>query len=279
MVNHAGLQGGSSLDADPGIAPESLTAWRERCLSWQRRDLHHALARVTFIADVTTLAEDCCFAGDERTLVARYDGLPFPAVAFHTWAENGDVPRRLTALTRRLVSPGETFACLVAEQEWPLLQEAYQVLEVHPEWQMVFRADLSGLDPGAAVPLRPWHLEEMRALAQSEDMMAFERDPLSRGPWYGAWADGRLVAQGGTHLVLDRAAEIGNVVTARKHRRRGYGTQVVAALLQGLRSQECAAFLHVLEENEAALAFYEHLGFARQRTMILAQCRVEAYAG
>jgi ribosomal protein S18 acetylase RimI-like enzyme len=258
---------------------ESLATWRERCLSWQRRDLDRALARFAFVADVTTLADDCRFAGHARTLVVRYDGLPFPAVAFHTRAENGDAPQHLRDLSRRLVSPGETFGCLVAEPEWPLVQETYQVLEVHPEWQMAFCADLVGLDRGAAVPLRPRHLQEMRGLARSEEMMAFERAPLSRGPWFGVWAEDELVAQGGTHLMLEQAAEIGNVVTAQKHRRRGYGTQVVSALLQELRSQECAVFLHVLKENETALAFYEHLGFERRRTMILARCRVGACTG
>lgn len=38
--------------------------------------------------------------------------------------------------------------------------------------------------------------------------------------------------------------------------------------------QGYTVFLHVLKENTGAVAFYEHLGFERQRTMILARCRV-----
>jgi len=301
MVNPAAFQADVLPDANPGIAAEILTSWRERSLLWQRRDLDGALASFTFIADVTTLAKDCRFVGDSRTLVVRYDGLPFAAIAFcqETWSiskmssvsagspapdtlsitrdrtpPSDDIVERIVTLTRRLVAPDETFTCLVAEDDRPLLEAAYQVLEVHPEWQMMFCGDSMRLDPGDTVTLEPSDVPKMRALARREGMQAFARDPLTRGPWYGVWRYGKLVAQGGTHLLLDQAAEIGNIVTAKAYRRQGYGSQVVAALLRELSMQGYTIFLHVLKANEAALAFYEGLGFERQRTMLLTQCRV-----
>mgnify|MGYP002394947285 FL=1 len=181
---------------------------------------------------------------------------------------------RVAALTGRLVAPGEVFTCLVAEKEWQLVQAAYEVLEVHPEWQMVFCADPSSLDSGDAVALGPMDLPEMRSLADREGMQAFEHDPLTRGPWYGVRRNGGLVAQGGTHILLERAAEIGNIVTARQHRRQGYGSQIMVALLRELVAQGYQVFLHVLKENETAIAFYRDQGFECRRTMILAKCRL-----
>jgi len=283
MVNRAAVQADSLLDADTGIAAENLTVWREECLFWQRRDLARALASFTFVADVTTLTEDCRFAGDSRTLVARYDGLPFPAIAFCSRdraSSREETSRHIADLTRRLVAPNETFACLVAENDKPCLEAAYQVLDIYPEWQMLFRGDALNLDPGKAVPLDPSHLAEMRALARVEDLKAFERDPLGRGPWYGIWHPTRsrphrqLIAQGGTRLVLDQAAEIGNIVTASAYRRQGYGSQVIAALLRDLTLEGLSVFLQVLKENTAAIAFYEHLGFEKHRQMIIARCAV-----
>jgi len=162
----------------------------------------------------------------------------------------------------------------VGEEQWQLVQAAYRVLEVHQEWQMLFRGDLAALDPGDAVGLGPPDLPEMAALAHREGMSAFEHDPLAQGPWYGVRRDGALVAQGGTHLVLSRAAEIGNIVTARAHRRRGYSSQVVAALVRALHAQGEAVFLQVFKSNVAAIACYERLGFERLRTMYLAKCRL-----
>ena len=157
----------------------SVTIWRERCLLWQEQDLERALAYFTFIADVTTLASDCRFAGDSETLVARYDGLPFAAIAFHSQgglARHFDASRRIAALTRRLIAPTETFLCLVADEESALLQGSYSVLETHGEQQMLFRGEPWSLDPGDAVRLTTSDLPAMRALAQREGMAAFERD-------------------------------------------------------------------------------------------------------
>ena len=104
--------------------------------------------------------------------------------------------------------------------------------------------------------------------------MAFEQDPLARGPWYGVRRGRDLVAQGGTHLVLQRIAEIGNLVTAHEHRRHGYCSQVLAALVRAHHARGRSVFLQVFKDNAAAIACYERVGFARRRTMMLARCRL-----
>jgi len=248
-----------------------LSTWRERCIAWQERDLEQALAYFTFVADVTTLAPDCQFVGNETALAARYDALPFPALAFY-----GDDPRQITAMTHRLVDPDETFYCLVGEEQWPLLRAVTRILETHQEWQLLFRGDPTTPEPYGATPLGKPDLPEMRALAEQESMMAFERDPLSRGPWFGVREDGELVAQGGAHLVLHKAAELGNIVTACTHRRRGYASQIVAALVRTFHAQGRKPFLQVFKDNTAAIACYEQLGFERLRTMHLAKCRARS---
>jgi ribosomal protein S18 acetylase RimI-like enzyme len=263
--------------ANTGTKGRHVAIWRERCLSWQEQDLKRALAYFTFIADVTTLSYDCRFAGDSETMVAGYDGLPFAAIAFHSQSgstRRGDTPRRIATLTRQLITPGETFYCLVAEDGLAVLQDAYSVRETHPEQQMLYRGTLSSLASGDLVRLTASDLPAMKALAQREGMMAFENDPLARGPWYGVKRNGQLVAQGGIHLFLSRAAEIGNIVTARTHRRQGLARQIVAALLEELKAKGRVAFLLVFEDNKPALAFYEQLGFKRLRTMYLARCQL-----
>jgi ribosomal protein S18 acetylase RimI-like enzyme len=253
--------------------PADLLLWHRRCLEWQEQDLKGALADFTFIADITTLSADCRFVGDAETLVARYDGLPFAAIAFC-----GDDPTRIAALTHQLLAPDQEFYCLVGAEQWESLQVAYRVLETHEEQQMLFQGDPHTLDPGNATPLGEADLPEMAALAEREDMMAFEHDPLARGPWYGVRVDDadhpELVAQGGTHLLLSRVAEIGNIVTAREHRRRGFASRILSALVRALHAQGKATFLQVFKTNQAAIACYEQLGFESVRTMYLTRCQL-----
>lgn len=248
-----------------------LSTWRERCLAWQERDIEHALAHFTFIADVTTLVPHCRFVGDNDNLVARYNNLPFAALAFY-----GEDVDQIKALSAQLIESDEPFYCLVSDAQWPFVKSTYHVLEVHEEWQMLFRGNPSklALDPGDAALLKPSDLPDMMALAHREEMMAFERDPLSRGPWYGVWRDGGLVAQGGVHLTLKRAVEIGNIVTDRAHRRRGHASKIIAALLHELHARDKVIFLQVFKTNVAAIICYEKLGFERKRTMYLAKCQV-----
>ena len=225
---------------------------------------------------MTALAADCRFAGDEVTLVVRYDGLPFVAISFYVGqAEPVEAPTQIAALTRALLAPGEEFWCLVSQEQWPLVQAAYSVLEAREEWQMLFRGDPVALDPGDAAPLGLADLPKMAALAQREYARAFERDPLARGPWFGVRRERVLIAQGGTHFTTGHVAEIGNIVTAREYRRQGYGSQVVAALVQALYARGLAVFLQVLKDNAPAIACYERLGFVRLRAMHLARCRLK----
>jgi ribosomal protein S18 acetylase RimI-like enzyme len=281
MLNHAAphqVARTSPQGASIGTQNRTVSIWRRRCLLWQQQDLERALAHFTFIADVTTLAADCCFAGDSETLVARYDGLPFAAVAFHS--RGGSTGRDMTAtriadLTRRLIAPTEAFYCLVSDEKWTTVQDAYTVLERHPEQQMVHYANPPCLDPGDVVRLSESDLPAMKSLAEREGMIAFEADPLGRGPWYGVWRNGQLAAQGGVRLLLSRAAEIGNIVTSRKHRREGLATRIVVALLAELKAQDRLAFLQVLEGNGPALSLYESLGFRRLRRMYLVRCRIQ----
>ena len=135
----------------------------------------------------------CQLVGDARTLVARYDGLPFTAVAFRT-QDTTDHPEYLSgtiaSLTRRLVAPDEAFYCLVGQRQRSLVASAFRVLASYEEWQMLFRGDSSTLDPGGSVPLTIADQPEMEALSDHEGMIALDQDPLARGPWYGVWRYG-----------------------------------------------------------------------------------------
>jgi len=241
------------------------------------------LAHFAFAADVTTLREECRFVRAPGMAVARYCALPFAALSFY-----GEEPERLRELAAELVAPGEPFYLLLNEQQTRIAGQAFAVAEVYPEWQMLFTGDPAALEVGAAVPLRPDDLPQMRELAAEAGLMALEGDPFRHGPAFGVWEEIRrggdtetrrggggglrLVAMGGTHLLVPGAAEIGNIATHPTRRRRGLARQVVAALVRAHAAEGRRVFLLTFQSNLAAVRLYERMGFERLRPMSLLRC-------
>jgi ribosomal protein S18 acetylase RimI-like enzyme len=229
------------------------------------------LAHFTLAADLTTLREECRILHSDEMVVARYQGLPFAALAF--WGEN---PEHLAGLAAELVGPEEPFYLLLNEHQTQWAERTFVVGQVHAEWQMRFAGDPMDLDPGAAVPLGPGNLGQMRSLAVDAGLMALEGDPFRHGPAFGVWDADKLVAMGATHLRVPGAAEIGNVATRTTHRRQGLARQVVAALVHAHAAAGRGVFLMVFQTNQAAVRLYERVGFVRLRPMYLMCCRLRA---
>ncbi|MFP4343061.1 MAG: GNAT family N-acetyltransferase [Anaerolineales bacterium] len=237
------------------------------------QDLDWMLAHFTFVADATTLADDCDIICSPALSVANYQGLASPALSFL-----GDSPELLANYATFLVEPGSEVLLLVNEEQQPVVAAAFTVVESVPEWQMVFRGEPGELPETEAVPLTRKQLPAMQALAAAAGLAALPDDPFAHGPAYGMWAGHRLVAMSTTRLSIPGAAEVGNIATAPNYRRKGYATHVVAALVKELLEEEQVVFLMVYQANAAAIRLYERLGFVRERPMYLMRCLVEGAA-
>jgi ribosomal protein S18 acetylase RimI-like enzyme len=235
-----------------------------------RQDEDWALAHFTFMADVTTLADDCDIVCSPKMSVASYHGLPFPALAFL-----GESPELLANYTTFLVKPGTEVTFLVNETQRPVVEEAFVVSEIIPEWQMVYRGPGDALDVGDATELQPRHLPAAQRLMDAAKLNALPKDPLAQGPAFGVWEGRTLVALATTRLTLPGAVEVGAIATHPNARRKGYATNVLSALIQAHDDGETEIFLMAYQSNLAALRLYEKLGFQRERPMYLIHCLVE----
>jgi ribosomal protein S18 acetylase RimI-like enzyme len=103
-----------------------------------------------------------------------------------------------------------------------------------------------------------------RLLSARDYFAPFTPTMLEHGVYYGVWAEDRLVAVAGTHIVSEasRVAAIGNVYTAPEARRQGHALATTAAVARELFERGCLrTILNVNVENAAAVRVYERLGF------------------
>lgn len=206
------------------------------------------LANYTFAADMTVLSDDCPFVHSGDTVVARYYGLPFAALAFI-----GQDKGHLAGLSAQLVDISEDFYVLLDETKARLAEKTFVVQRVHPEWQMLFTGEPAACDLGCAAILGAEDIPHMQKLALEVGLMTLEENPFRYGRAFSVWAEGMLAAMGATHLRLPGAAEIGNIATRTAYRRRGTARQVVAALVRAHVAESHRVFLMVFQTNEAAM--------------------------
>jgi GNAT superfamily N-acetyltransferase len=156
----------------------------------------------------------------------------------------------------------------------PILAHHYEIREKMLMWRMILQREVFRPPPLASdevAPLGPADLEALERLyadgeEASEQPGFFSPAMLTEGIYRGVWEGEALIAAAGTHLVVpeEGVAAIGNVYTRRDRRGRGLATRltgVVAAEL--VRCQVRTIALNVNQNNEAAIAVYERLGFAR----------------
>lgn len=116
-------------------------------------------------------------------------------------------------------------------------------------------------------PVEHLGMADLRALAilyTSYPASSFNADQLATGPFYGVREDGTLVAAGGVHVVAPRYAigAVGNIFTLPRARGRGYGMEIVGAVVAKLLAGTCReVILNVAVDNVGARRLYTRLGF------------------
>jgi len=242
----------------------------ELATAWLEREPARALENFTWVNNVTVGASHCRFAfASPDHCLTHHRGLPFTAIAVE-----GHDPALIGELASALLEPNQAAYSLVPQRLLSLLQEAADILEIRPEWQMLYRGRLDKLPPASARLLGANDLPAMMALADAGESMVFGPDAFARGEFFGVEVDGRLAAMGGVQTRLPGLVEIGSITTHPDYRRRGYATQVVAALVRHLRGQGEEVFLCLFQTNTPARRLYEKLGFEIVRELFLVKWRL-----
>lgn len=93
----------------------------------------------------------------------------------------------------------------------------------------------------------------------------FKRQTPQLGNYYGIYKDGYLIAATGERMKMNAYTEISAVVTHPDHTGKGYAKQLIAHACKRVFNEGKKPYLHVTDNNTAAIKLYEKLGFITRR--------------
>ncbi|MBS0320280.1 MAG: GNAT family N-acetyltransferase [Proteobacteria bacterium] len=196
--------------------------------------------------------------GDARTRRYRRGYSPFVASA--------DPARPDLDAWRALSAPGEGLCCFFWEGPVP---SGWTLGAEKPLAQMTWDAEAPAEDAAPdAVPLTPAHVAQVLALTDLTKPGPFGPRTIEMGEYFGLFDGERLVAMAGERMCSGAWHEVSGVCTHPDYRGQGLARRLMLKVIhrQALRGKR--TFLHVLRDNEPALALYRAMGFGERRAVL-----------
>ena len=133
-------------------------------------------------------------------------------------------------------------------------------------WRMRLVDDSFEQWAGSATRLENAHLRHVDQLfaGHADRPDAYLPDQVEHGETFGIFDGDKLLAVAGTHVIdpSEGVAAVGNIFTAPRHRRRGHGIKVTAAVVKRLVDLNIDTIvLNVEMANQPAIDMYISLGF------------------
>jgi ribosomal protein S18 acetylase RimI-like enzyme len=185
--------------------------------------------------------------------VAPFLALPTPPTA-QDWRDAAE-----------LVAPGSYVAGRYGGAKLP---DGWQAVQAFDLAQMI-EERVTGADCPEAMPLGAADVPEILELVAQTEPGPFLTRTIELGDYLGIRRDGELVAMAGERFHLDGWTEISAVCTRPDHRGQGLASQLMSALIAGIKRRSERAFLHVMSTNTGAIRLYEELGFRVRQTATL----------
>jgi GNAT superfamily N-acetyltransferase len=171
-------------------------------------------------------------------------------------------PEGVAAVLRDVVHPSAAYlAALPAHLA--SVATVYRVQHGPPMVRMFVDAASFQPAPGAAARLLPVETSDLNRLYNLGFGSWLPAESVANGVYYGIRVGGRLIAAAGTHVLSAEArlGVVGNVMTQREFRGRGYAKVTTSAVTQELLRSCDQVVLNVRSDNPPALAAYRTLGF------------------
>jgi RimJ/RimL family protein N-acetyltransferase len=198
----------------------------------------------------------------QALVVHARSGLGPALVAF------GD-PQALDALLRLHPGPRLTFATFQLDHQ-AVAQRHFALSRQGPSLRMSVSAASFRPAAGPSQRLHRADIGAVNALQRSDGFGFYPAAVLDGGVYYGVYADRRLVAMAGTHVVAPSQglALVGNVMTHPRYRGQGFGSIATSAVTAELLTTCPDVLLTVDARNEIAIRLYERLGYREECRLI-----------
>lgn len=163
--------------------------------------------------------------------------------------------------------PAGTEARLVRREVDPLPAGWIEVNQMRLFQMMVVRDDIDAIDGPEVVPLGAAQADAAAALVDLTKPGPFGPRTLEMGRYIGVFDDGEdgeggeLLAMAGERMHLPGFIEMSAICTHPRARGRGLAEYLMRRLMHAAFARGERPFLHVLPDNDAAIALYRRLGF------------------
>ncbi len=136
-------------------------------------------------------------------------------------------------------------------------------------FQMVYSSEtVPSEDPCEFENLTQAHVAEMIDLVKLTEPGPFRTNTIVLGNYTGVFRDGRLVSMAGHRFNPAPFIEISAVCTHPDHLGKGYAYSLLKEQIRRIAEKAQTPFLHVRNDNEAAVKLYQKLGFTVRTDMI-----------
>lgn len=157
--------------------------------------------------------------------------------------------------------PAGAEARLVRRDVDPLPAGWIEVHQIRLLQMMVTRDDIDTIDGPEVVPLGAAQIDAATALVDLTKPGPFGPRTLEMGRYIGVFEDGELLAMAGERMHLPGYIEMSAICTHPQARGRRLAEYLMRCLMHAAFARGERPFLHVLPDNDAAIALYRRLGF------------------
>ena len=143
-----------------------------------------------------------------------------------------------------------------------IFPDAFQVLFAIPLYQMICRNFYPVENTGSTiVPLTEIHVPQMLVLTEQTKPGPFYQRTIAFGNYNGIFEGSQLVSMAGQRLQTHTHTEVSAICTNPLHTGKSYAKILTAHICASIVESGKIPFLHVRQDNSAAIQLYKKLGF------------------